>query len=79
MAQFQVLKYTLLVGTAPVGAGAPEFITGVTVDIQTTRGPQQMKLPINGPMEFMAVCALIQAPGALFLDDQLLTLEKVGP
>ena len=77
--QFPVVKYHLLVGTAPQGAGAAEFLPGVSLDIQTNQGLQQVRLPINSPTEFMAVCALIQAPGTLFFDQQLFTLEKVGP
>ena len=80
--QFQVVKYQLQISTAPVagqGVPAPEFIPGVILQIQTNQGLQQVRLPINSPAEFMAVCALLQVPGSLLFDQQLFTLEKVGP
>jgi hypothetical protein len=80
MAQFQVIGYQLQVSTAPVqqpGAPAAEMIPRVFIQFQP--GGQLRQLPINNATEFMAICALIQAPGRLIFDNVQETLEKVTP
>jgi hypothetical protein len=56
---------------------SPEFIPRVLLQFQT--GAQLLTLPINSPTEFMALCALIQAPGRLGYDTEQQTVEKIMP
>lgn len=80
MAQFPVIGYQLQVSTAPVQqAGGPTVDMIPRVFIQFQTGGQLRPLPINGAAEFMAICALIQAPGRLIFDNAQETLEKVMP
>jgi hypothetical protein len=80
MAQFPVIGYQLQVSTVPPqqpGAPPIEFIPRVFIEFQT--GGQALQLPIKSPTEFMAICALIQAPGRLVFDNTQETLEKIMP
>jgi hypothetical protein len=54
-----------------------DMIPRVFIQFQT--GGQLPQLPINSAAEFMAICALIQAPGRLIFDNVQETLEKVMP
>jgi len=80
MPQYPVIGYTLLVSTTPPHQSnmpAVPFRCGVSIQFQPN-GPFQ-PLPINSPEEFMAVVALVQAPGRLMFEPQGGTLEKIQP
>src|SRR5262249_40151672 len=80
MAQFPVIGYQLQISTAPQtlpNAPAVEFVPRVFLQFQT--GPQPLQLPVKSAAEFMAICALIEAPGRLVYDNVQETLEKVMP
>lgn len=80
MPQLPVAGYALQISTAPPpqsGAPPAPFRVGVSIQLQAA-GPYQ-PLPINGPEEFLAVVALLQAPGRLFYDPAGATLEKLEP
>lgn len=80
MPQFPVIGYQLQISTAPVqqpGAPPVPMIPRVLLQFQT--GAQLRQLPINDAQEFMAICALIQAPGRLVFDNVQETLEKIMP
>lgn len=81
MPQFPVIGYQLQVSTAPPATpGAPvDFVPRVFITIQASNGSQVRPLQIKDPAEFMALCALIQAPGRLVFDLAQETLEKVMP
>jgi hypothetical protein len=80
MAQFPVIGYQLQVSTALVQQpGTPAVEMTPRVFIQFQPGGQLRQLPINSPAEFMAICALIQAPGRLIFDNVQETLEKIMP
>jgi hypothetical protein len=80
MSQFPVIGYQLQLSTVPPevpGSLPVEFVTRVFLQFQT--GTQLLQLPVRSPTEFMAICALIQAPGRLVYDNVQGTLEKVMP
>ena len=81
MAQFPVIGFQLQISTAPPvqppGGPAVDMIPRVFIQFQT--GGQFRQLPVNSATEFMAICALIQAPGRLIFDTVQETLEKVMP
>jgi len=80
MPQFPVIGYQLQISTAPVvtpGTPTVDMIPRVFIQFQT--GGQFRQLPINSAEEFMAICALIQAPGRLIFDNVQETLEKLMP
>ena len=82
MPQFPVIGYQLQVSTAPPATpNAPpiDFVPRVVITIQAANGQQTRQLQINNPAEFMALCAVIQAPGRLVFDLAQETLEKVMP
>jgi hypothetical protein len=65
--QFPVIGYALQISIVP------------NVSIQFQPGGPFTALNVNGPDEFMAIVALIQAPGRLLFDPQAATLQKVMP
>jgi hypothetical protein len=54
-----------------------EMIPRVLIQFQP--GGQFRQLPINSAAEFLAICALIQAPGRLIFENVQETLAKVMP
>lgn len=80
MPQFPVIGYALQISTNPLlPPGAPPVPFLANVSIQFQPGGPFTALNINGPDEFMAIVALIQAPGRLMFDPQASTLQKVQP
>ncbi|HET7535284.1 MAG TPA: hypothetical protein VFJ90_02440 [Candidatus Didemnitutus sp.] len=75
-----VTGYMLQVSMAPLslqGTPPPPFVAKVFV--QTAAGGIYWQMPINGPDEFTAVCALLQSPGRLLWENDQLTLQKIMP
>jgi len=58
------VNYTVFVQT-PSPEGAPPFRFGVKVKPE---GAPEETLPVNSEAEFMAILALLQLPGPLFLE-----------
>ena len=80
MPQFPVIGYALQISTDPrTQPGAPPMPFQPFVSIQLQPGGQFTALNVNGPDEFMAIVALIQAPGRLMFETQSATLQKVLP
>ena len=81
MPQFNVLAYVLEVSTAPrqrqAGVAPPEMVPAVTIQVQGVN--QAIVLPIETTTEFMAICALIQAPGRLVFESDQQRLQKIFP
>ena len=57
--------------------GSAPFLPRVSIQVQPN-GPYT-ELRVSNVDEFVAIAALIQAPGRLMFDNQLLTLEKISP
>lgn len=80
MAQFPVIGYTLEIGTAPrsrkPGVPPPQMVPAVFIQVG---GGQPFQLQVQSPEEFMAICALIQAPGRLVFDPEEQKMQKVMP
>jgi hypothetical protein len=76
--QYPVTGYMLQVSTVPpAGPVATDFVPRVVITVQG--GTQPISLPIKNTSEFMAICALLQAPGRLICESEQATLEKIGP